>query len=217
MISFDSIFSFSATLLCSLFEHTNVETKSHLNVSQTGKKSSDRISGWIFPFSHVLWHSCWTDNSSSSLSQGDGGRCWYKVHGHFWAIVSVCLSVFLSSFLSFSVSLWIVVWVTAWYVVVTNPPAPLAGSQCAGLFSTTVLGGSSSAPNLQDYARAHRKKFSTGSLSYKDGTCLRRRSFTNLHRATADQCLTLSLWYYNTVSLTSWATPCGETGQKCVL
>ncbi|XP_047436448.1 inositol hexakisphosphate and diphosphoinositol-pentakisphosphate kinase 2 isoform X12 [Mugil cephalus] len=43
------------------------------------------------------------------------------------------------------------------------------GSQCAGLFSTTVLGGSSSAPNLQDYARAHRKKFSTGSLSYKDG------------------------------------------------
>ncbi|XP_058854959.1 inositol hexakisphosphate and diphosphoinositol-pentakisphosphate kinase 1-like isoform X10 [Acipenser ruthenus] len=41
------------------------------------------------------------------------------------------------------------------------------GSQCAGLFSTTVLGGSSSAPNLQDYARTHRKKFS-GSLSYKD-------------------------------------------------
>ncbi|KAG8001163.1 Inositol hexakisphosphate and diphosphoinositol-pentakisphosphate kinase 1 [Nibea albiflora] len=40
--------------------------------------------------------------------------------------------------------------------------------ECAGLFSTTVLGGSSSAPNLQDYARAHRKKFSTGSLSYKD-------------------------------------------------
>uniref|UniRef100_A0A665VTQ4 Inositol hexakisphosphate and diphosphoinositol-pentakisphosphate kinase n=1 Tax=Echeneis naucrates TaxID=173247 RepID=A0A665VTQ4_ECHNA len=43
------------------------------------------------------------------------------------------------------------------------------GSQCAGLFSTTVLGGSSSAPNLQDYACVHRKKFSTGSLSYKDG------------------------------------------------
>uniref|UniRef100_A0A665VTE8 Inositol hexakisphosphate and diphosphoinositol-pentakisphosphate kinase n=1 Tax=Echeneis naucrates TaxID=173247 RepID=A0A665VTE8_ECHNA len=42
------------------------------------------------------------------------------------------------------------------------------GSQCAGLFSTTVLGGSSSAPNLQDYACVHRKKFSTGSLSYKD-------------------------------------------------
>ncbi|XP_072321898.1 inositol hexakisphosphate and diphosphoinositol-pentakisphosphate kinase 2 isoform X7 [Eucyclogobius newberryi] len=42
------------------------------------------------------------------------------------------------------------------------------GSQCAGLFSTTVLGGSSSAPNLQDYARAHRKKYSSSS-SYKDG------------------------------------------------
>uniref|UniRef100_A0AAY4CEE3 Inositol hexakisphosphate and diphosphoinositol-pentakisphosphate kinase n=1 Tax=Denticeps clupeoides TaxID=299321 RepID=A0AAY4CEE3_9TELE len=36
------------------------------------------------------------------------------------------------------------------------------GSQCAGLFSTTVLGGSSSAPNLQDYARTHRKKLSYG-------------------------------------------------------
>uniref|UniRef100_A0A4W5MXZ8 Inositol hexakisphosphate and diphosphoinositol-pentakisphosphate kinase n=1 Tax=Hucho hucho TaxID=62062 RepID=A0A4W5MXZ8_9TELE len=44
----------------------------------------------------------------------------------------------------------------------------IARSQCAGLFSTTVLGGSSSAPNLQDYARTHRKKFSSGSLSYKD-------------------------------------------------
>ncbi|KAJ3592979.1 hypothetical protein NHX12_005317 [Muraenolepis orangiensis] len=42
------------------------------------------------------------------------------------------------------------------------------GSQCAGLFSTTVLGASSSAPNLQDYARTHRKKLSSGSLSYKD-------------------------------------------------
>uniref|UniRef100_A0A8C1KAH6 Inositol hexakisphosphate and diphosphoinositol-pentakisphosphate kinase n=1 Tax=Cyprinus carpio TaxID=7962 RepID=A0A8C1KAH6_CYPCA len=42
------------------------------------------------------------------------------------------------------------------------------GSQCAGLFSTNVLGGSSSAPNLQDYARTHRKKFSSGSLTYKD-------------------------------------------------
>ncbi|TSK20033.1 Inositol hexakisphosphate and diphosphoinositol-pentakisphosphate kinase 1 [Bagarius yarrelli] len=44
------------------------------------------------------------------------------------------------------------------------------GSQCAGLFSTTVLGGSSSAPNLQDYARTSRKKFSSGSLTYKDVT-----------------------------------------------
>ncbi|XP_063309719.1 inositol hexakisphosphate and diphosphoinositol-pentakisphosphate kinase 2 isoform X2 [Pelobates fuscus] len=35
------------------------------------------------------------------------------------------------------------------------------GSHCAGLFSTSVLGGSSSAPNLLDYARAHRKKLTT--------------------------------------------------------
>ncbi|XP_077145955.1 inositol hexakisphosphate and diphosphoinositol-pentakisphosphate kinase 2 isoform X2 [Ranitomeya variabilis] len=35
------------------------------------------------------------------------------------------------------------------------------GSHCAGLFSTTVLGASSSAPNLLDYARAHRKKLTT--------------------------------------------------------
>ncbi|KAJ6662823.1 hypothetical protein lerEdw1_011027 [Lerista edwardsae] len=38
------------------------------------------------------------------------------------------------------------------------------GSQCTGLFSTTVLGGSSSAPNLQDYARSHGKKFASGFL-----------------------------------------------------
>ncbi|XP_061450725.1 inositol hexakisphosphate and diphosphoinositol-pentakisphosphate kinase 1 isoform X2 [Rhineura floridana] len=42
------------------------------------------------------------------------------------------------------------------------------GSQCVGLFSTTVLGGSSSAPNLQDYARSHGKKFASNFL-YKDG------------------------------------------------
>ncbi|KFU87112.1 Inositol hexakisphosphate and diphosphoinositol-pentakisphosphate kinase 1, partial [Chaetura pelagica] len=42
------------------------------------------------------------------------------------------------------------------------------GSQCTGLFSTTVLGGSSSAPNLQDYARSHGKKFAS-SLTHKDG------------------------------------------------
>nr|XP_021516680.1 inositol hexakisphosphate and diphosphoinositol-pentakisphosphate kinase 2 [Meriones unguiculatus] len=36
-----------------------------------------------------------------------------------------------------------------------------SGSHCAGLFSTSVLGGSSSAPNLQDYARTHRKKLTS--------------------------------------------------------
>ncbi|XP_034146082.1 inositol hexakisphosphate and diphosphoinositol-pentakisphosphate kinase 2 isoform X3 [Esox lucius] len=38
---------------------------------------------------------------------------------------------------------------------------PGIGSHCAGLFSAMVLGGSSSAPNLQDYARAHRKKLTS--------------------------------------------------------
>ncbi|XP_070619090.1 inositol hexakisphosphate and diphosphoinositol-pentakisphosphate kinase 1 isoform X1 [Erythrolamprus reginae] len=41
------------------------------------------------------------------------------------------------------------------------------GSPCSRLFSTTVLGGSSSAPNLQDYARSHGKKF-VSSFLYKD-------------------------------------------------
>ncbi|KAJ7311395.1 hypothetical protein JRQ81_007019 [Phrynocephalus forsythii] len=41
------------------------------------------------------------------------------------------------------------------------------GSQCSGLFSTTVLGGSSSAPNLQDYARSQGKKFAS-SVLYRD-------------------------------------------------
>ncbi|XP_052039346.1 inositol hexakisphosphate and diphosphoinositol-pentakisphosphate kinase 1 isoform X6 [Apodemus sylvaticus] len=42
------------------------------------------------------------------------------------------------------------------------------GSQCTGLFSTTVLGGSSSAPNLQDYARTHGKKLPPASLKHRD-------------------------------------------------
>uniref|UniRef100_A0A8C9ET96 Inositol hexakisphosphate and diphosphoinositol-pentakisphosphate kinase n=1 Tax=Pavo cristatus TaxID=9049 RepID=A0A8C9ET96_PAVCR len=49
----------------------------------------------------------------------------------------------------------------------TNTFHAFPGSQCTGLFSTTVLGGSSSAPNLQDYARSHGKKFAS-SLTYKD-------------------------------------------------
>ncbi|KAL1771150.1 inositol hexakisphosphate and diphosphoinositol-pentakisphosphate kinase 2 isoform X1 [Sigmodon hispidus] len=47
---------------------------------------------------------------------------------------------------------------------------PTLGSHCAGLFSTSVLGGSSSAPNLQDYARTHRKKL-TSSGCIDDATC----------------------------------------------
>ncbi|XP_032131178.1 inositol hexakisphosphate and diphosphoinositol-pentakisphosphate kinase 2 isoform X15 [Sapajus apella] len=46
---------------------------------------------------------------------------------------------------------------------------PTVGSHCAGLFSTSVLGGSSSAPNLQDYARTHRKKL-TSSACIDDAT-----------------------------------------------
>ncbi|NXI37335.1 VIP2 kinase, partial [Galbula dea] len=38
------------------------------------------------------------------------------------------------------------------------------GSHCASLFSTSVLGGSSSAPNLQDYARTHRKKLTSSAF-----------------------------------------------------
>uniref|UniRef100_A0A8C9T1F7 Inositol hexakisphosphate and diphosphoinositol-pentakisphosphate kinase n=1 Tax=Scleropages formosus TaxID=113540 RepID=A0A8C9T1F7_SCLFO len=43
------------------------------------------------------------------------------------------------------------------------------GSQCAGLFSTTVLGGSSSTPSLQDLACTQRKKLSSDSPCYLDG------------------------------------------------
>ncbi|XP_051039542.1 inositol hexakisphosphate and diphosphoinositol-pentakisphosphate kinase 1 isoform X8 [Phodopus roborovskii] len=55
----------------------------------------------------------------------------------------------------------------------SRPPTEMKqsglGSQCTGLFSTTVLGGSSSAPNLQDYARSHGKKIPPASLKHRDG------------------------------------------------
>uniref|UniRef100_A0A8B9FQJ3 Inositol hexakisphosphate and diphosphoinositol-pentakisphosphate kinase n=1 Tax=Amazona collaria TaxID=241587 RepID=A0A8B9FQJ3_9PSIT len=57
----------------------------------------------------------------------------------------------------------------------TNTFHAFPGSQCTGLFSTTVLGGSSSAPNLQDYARSHGKKFAS-SLTCKDGMSVKRFS-----------------------------------------
>ncbi|KAM5235424.1 inositol hexakisphosphate and diphosphoinositol-pentakisphosphate kinase 1-like [Ctenodactylus gundi] len=54
----------------------------------------------------------------------------------------------------------------------SRPPTEMQqsglGSQCTGLFSTTVLGGSSSAPNLQDYARSHGKKLPPASLKHRD-------------------------------------------------
>ncbi|XP_036874768.2 inositol hexakisphosphate and diphosphoinositol-pentakisphosphate kinase 1 isoform X14 [Manis javanica] len=55
----------------------------------------------------------------------------------------------------------------------SRPPTEMKqsglGSQCTGLFSTTVLGGSSSAPNLQDYAHSHGKKLPPASLKHRDG------------------------------------------------
>ncbi|XP_036910374.1 inositol hexakisphosphate and diphosphoinositol-pentakisphosphate kinase 1 isoform X7 [Sturnira hondurensis] len=54
----------------------------------------------------------------------------------------------------------------------SRPPTEMKqsglGSQCTGLFSTTVLGGSSSAPNLQDYARSHGKKLPPASMKHRD-------------------------------------------------
>nr|Q5RDF1.1 RecName: Full=Inositol hexakisphosphate and diphosphoinositol-pentakisphosphate kinase 1; AltName: Full=Diphosphoinositol pentakisphosphate kinase 1; AltName: Full=Histidine acid phosphatase domain-containing protein 2A; AltName: Full=InsP6 and PP-IP5 kinase 1; AltName: Full=VIP1 homolog [Pongo abelii]CAH90206.1 hypothetical protein [Pongo abelii] len=54
----------------------------------------------------------------------------------------------------------------------SRPPTEMKqsglGSQCTGLFSTTVLGGSFSAPNLQDYARSHGKKLPPASLKHRD-------------------------------------------------
>nr|KAF6490675.1 diphosphoinositol pentakisphosphate kinase 2 [Molossus molossus] len=57
---------------------------------------------------------------------------------------------------------------------------PTVGSHCAGLFSTSVLGGSSSAPNLQDYARTHRKKLtSSGCIDDATrGTAVKRFSIS---------------------------------------
>ncbi|XP_025027602.1 inositol hexakisphosphate and diphosphoinositol-pentakisphosphate kinase 2 isoform X2 [Python bivittatus] len=54
------------------------------------------------------------------------------------------------------------------------------GSHCASLFSTSVLGGSSSAPNLQDYARTHRKKLtSSGCIDDTTrGSAVKRFSIT---------------------------------------
>uniref|UniRef100_K7FH23 Inositol hexakisphosphate and diphosphoinositol-pentakisphosphate kinase n=1 Tax=Pelodiscus sinensis TaxID=13735 RepID=K7FH23_PELSI len=45
--------------------------------------------------------------------------------------------------------------------ILEQKQSALVGSHCAGLFSTSVLGGSSSAPNLQDYARTQRKKLTS--------------------------------------------------------
>uniref|UniRef100_A0A5F9CKQ5 Inositol hexakisphosphate and diphosphoinositol-pentakisphosphate kinase n=1 Tax=Oryctolagus cuniculus TaxID=9986 RepID=A0A5F9CKQ5_RABIT len=63
---------------------------------------------------------------------------------------------------------------------------PTVGSHCAGLFSTTVLGGSSSAPNLQDYARTHRKKLTSAgcidaSATSRSSPAMRRKVSLNTY------------------------------------
>ncbi|XP_047671553.1 inositol hexakisphosphate and diphosphoinositol-pentakisphosphate kinase 2 isoform X4 [Tachysurus fulvidraco] len=74
------------------------------------------------------------------------------------------------------------------------------GSQCAGLFSTTVLGGSSSAPNLQDYARTHRKKISSGSLTYKDELLEGQQVAQLLRRFSTDPNILHSLFLDSTLA-----------------
>uniref|UniRef100_A0A8B9Y3A4 Inositol hexakisphosphate and diphosphoinositol-pentakisphosphate kinase n=1 Tax=Bos mutus grunniens TaxID=30521 RepID=A0A8B9Y3A4_BOSMU len=63
---------------------------------------------------------------------------------------------------------------------------PTVGSHCASLFSTSVLGGSSSAPNLQDYARTHRKKLTSSgcidaSLTSRSSPIMRRKVSLNTY------------------------------------
>ncbi|XP_068780960.1 inositol hexakisphosphate and diphosphoinositol-pentakisphosphate kinase 2 isoform X3 [Struthio camelus] len=62
------------------------------------------------------------------------------------------------------------------------------GSHCAGLFSTSVLGGSSSAPNLQDYARTHRKKLTSSGFidDTTRGSAVKRFSISFARHPTND-------------------------------
>ncbi|XP_029329298.1 inositol hexakisphosphate and diphosphoinositol-pentakisphosphate kinase 1 isoform X3 [Mus caroli] len=62
------------------------------------------------------------------------------------------------------------------------------GSQCTGLFSTTVLGGSSSAPNLQDYARTHGKKLPPASLKHRDELLDDQHPVVRLLRTLSSDC-----------------------------
>ncbi|XP_071070260.1 inositol hexakisphosphate and diphosphoinositol-pentakisphosphate kinase 1 isoform X14 [Dasypus novemcinctus] len=62
------------------------------------------------------------------------------------------------------------------------------GSQCTGLFSTTVLGGSSSAPNLQDYARSHGKKLPPASLKHRDELLDDQHPVVRLLRSFSSDC-----------------------------
>ncbi|XP_054985874.1 inositol hexakisphosphate and diphosphoinositol-pentakisphosphate kinase 1 isoform X3 [Sorex araneus] len=74
----------------------------------------------------------------------------------------------------------------------SRPPTEMKqsglGSQCTGLFSTTVLGGSSSAPNLQDYARSHGKKLPPASLKHRDELLDDQHPVVQLLRSFSSDC-----------------------------
>ncbi|XP_036039388.1 inositol hexakisphosphate and diphosphoinositol-pentakisphosphate kinase 1 isoform X2 [Onychomys torridus] len=74
----------------------------------------------------------------------------------------------------------------------SRPPTEMKqsglGSQCTGLFSTTVLGGSSSAPNLQDYARSHGKKLPPASLKHRDELLDDQHPVVRLLRTLSSDC-----------------------------
>ncbi|XP_017174515.1 inositol hexakisphosphate and diphosphoinositol-pentakisphosphate kinase 1 isoform X9 [Mus musculus] len=74
----------------------------------------------------------------------------------------------------------------------SRPPTEMKqsglGSQCTGLFSTTVLGGSSSAPNLQDYARTHGKKLPPASLKHRDELLDDQHPVVRLLRTLSSDC-----------------------------
>ncbi|XP_059769421.1 inositol hexakisphosphate and diphosphoinositol-pentakisphosphate kinase 1 isoform X3 [Balaenoptera ricei] len=74
----------------------------------------------------------------------------------------------------------------------SRPPTEMKqsglGSQCTGLFSTTVLGGSSSAPNLQDYARSQGKKLPPASLKHRDELLDDQHPVVRLLRSCSSDC-----------------------------
>ncbi|XP_040842051.1 inositol hexakisphosphate and diphosphoinositol-pentakisphosphate kinase 2 isoform X1 [Ochotona curzoniae] len=87
--------------------------------------------------------------------------------------------------------------------LVEQKPNPTVGSHCAGLFSTTVLGGSSSAPNLQDYARTHRKKLtSSGCIDDATrGSAVKRFSISFARHPTNEHLHLYRCWSVSSVGL----------------
>ncbi|XP_074668934.1 inositol hexakisphosphate and diphosphoinositol-pentakisphosphate kinase 2 isoform X7 [Strix aluco] len=75
------------------------------------------------------------------------------------------------------------------------------GSHCAGLFSTSVLGGSSSAPNLQDYARTHRKKLTSSGFidDTTRGSAVKRFSISFARHPTNEHSHLFRCWSISSV------------------